>query len=213
MLIIWNCSNWWKNATLSCSKWSLEFSASFMVLKSLFNIMSNIDDKKLGKINFKTYSPIQGIKYGLKVCHPLKQNQCVKESHRESRVYAPINPTLTRNMRSLFSLFNAKQKTDKKKLVKCWRKFNLRHPDCATNKTIKLDTIKQTEKAQNHHQQVLAEAYSRKRLSAQSENPINTKDGQEETIALDAERLAEHLAEPIQVDEQLTVSRKSYYTK
>lgn len=81
--------------------------------------MSNIDDKKLGKINFKTYSPIQGIKYGLKVCHPLKQNQCVKESHRESRVYAPINPTLTRNMRSLFSLFNAKQKTDKKKLVKC----------------------------------------------------------------------------------------------
>lgn len=33
MLIIWNCSNWWKNATLSCSKWSLEFSASFIVLK------------------------------------------------------------------------------------------------------------------------------------------------------------------------------------
>ena len=116
-------------------------------------------------------------------------------------------------MRSLFSLFNAKQKTDKKKLVKCWRKFNLGHPDCATNKTIKLDTIKQTEKAQNQHQQVLAEAYSRKRLSAQSENPINTKDGQEETIALDAERLAEHLAEPIKVDEQLTISRKSYYTK
>ena len=77
-------------------------------LKSLFNVMGNIIDKKFGKINLKTYSAIQDIKYRLKACHPLEQNRCVKEFHRETRLYTPINPTLPRNMRSAFSLFSTK---------------------------------------------------------------------------------------------------------
>ena len=77
--------------------------------------------------------------------------------------------------------------------------------DCTTNKKLKLDATKHAEKAQNHHQQVLAEAYSTKRLSIQSESPESTKNGQEEPIVLDAEQPAK----PIHVDEQLTVSRRS----
>ena len=107
-------------------------------------------------------------------------------------------------MRNSFSLYNAKQKTGKEKLVKRRHEFNLSDPDCTTNKKLKLDTTKQAEKAQNHHPQVLAEAYSTKRLSVQSESPENTRNRQEEPIALDAVQPAE----PINVDEHLTVSRK-----
>ena len=107
-------------------------------------------------------------------------------------------------MRNSFYLYNAKQKTGKEKLVKRRQEFNLSNPDCTTNKKLKLDTTKQAEKAQNHHPQVLAEAYSTKRLSVQNESTEKTKSRQEEPIALDAVQPAE----PIHVDEYSTVSRK-----
>ena len=153
-------------------------------------VMDNTIDKKSGRINLETYSTIQGIKYGLKARHPIEQNRW-KEFHRKSRLHTPINPTLTRNMRSSFSLLNAKQKTDIEKLLKRRHEFNLSEPDCTTNKKLKLDTTKQAGKAQNHHQQILAGTYSAKSLSVQSENTENTKDGQEEPIVLDAEQPAE----------------------
>ena len=40
--------------------------------------------------------------------------------------------------------------------------------------------MKQGEKVQNYHQQVLAEAYNAKILSVQSENSGNTKDGEDQ---------------------------------
>ena len=83
-------------------------------IESSFNVMGSIIDKKAGRINLETYSAIQGIKYVLKARHPLEQNWCVKEFHREIRHYMPINPTLTRNMRSSFYLFNVNRKQTKR---------------------------------------------------------------------------------------------------
>ena len=94
-------------------------------------------------------------------------------------------------MRSSFSLFNVKQKTDIEKLVKRRQEFNLSDLDRTTNQKLKLDTMKQAEKAQNYHQQVLAEAYNAKILSVQSDNSGNTKDGQDQQTVLDAEQFAE----------------------
>ena len=204
-----DCLKWWK---LAKEHYPFLFKLVTGILsifhgsrvESLFNVMGNIIDKKLGRINLATYSAIEDIKSELKARHLLEQNQCVKGFHRKSRLYTPINPALTRNMRNSFSLYNAKQKTGKDKLVKCRQEFNLGDPDCATNKKLKLDPTKQAEKAQNHHQQVLAEAYITKKLFVQIESPENTKNGQEEPIDLD---VAEP-AEPIHVDEQLIVSRK-----
>ena len=112
-------------------------------VESSFNVMDDIIDKKSGRVNLETYSAIQGIKYGLKARHPLEQNRCMKEFHRKSRLYTPINPALTRNMRNSFSLYNAKQKTGKEKLVKRLQEFNLGDSDCTTDKKPKLDTTKQ----------------------------------------------------------------------
>ena len=206
-----DCLKWWK---LVKERYPFLFKMVTGILsifhgpgvESSFNVMGDIIDKKLGRINLETYSAIQDIKYGLKARHPLEQNRCVKEFHRKSRLYTPTNPALTRNMRNSFSLYNAKQKTGEEKLVKRQQEFNLGNPDCAINKKLGLDTTKQAEKAQNYHQQVLAEAYSTKRLSVQSESSENTKNGQEEPIVLDAEQPAE----PIHVDKQLRVSRKSH---
>lgn len=85
-------------------------------IESSFNVMGSIIDKKAGRINLETYSAIQGIKYVLKARTegPLEQNWCVKEFHREIRHYMPINPTLTRNMRSSFYLFNVNRKQTKR---------------------------------------------------------------------------------------------------
>ena len=72
----------------------------------------------------------------------------MKKFHRESRLYTSISPTLTRNMRSSFSLFSAKQKTDREKLVKHRQELYLSEPDYTTNKKLKLDKTKQVKKAQ-----------------------------------------------------------------
>ena len=73
--------------------------------------------------------------------------------------------------------------------------------------------MKQAEKAQNYHQQVLGEAYNAKILSVQSENSGNIKDGQDQQTVLDAEQFAEQPVKPKHVDEQLTVSRNSHGRK
>ena len=51
-------------------------------------------------------------------------------------------------MRSSFSLFSAKQKTDREKLVKHRQELYLSEPDYTTNKKLKLDKTKQVKKAQ-----------------------------------------------------------------
>ena len=48
------------------------------------NFMSNIIQKISKRVNLEAYNAMQDIKYGLKACHPLAQNRCVKEFHRDS---------------------------------------------------------------------------------------------------------------------------------
>ena len=112
-------------------------------------------------------------------------------------------------MRSSFYLFNVNRKQTKRNQSIDDRNLIQAILIVSLTKKLKLATTKQAEKAQNHRQQVLAEAYSTKRLSVQSENPENTKDGQKEPTALNAEQPTEQPAETIHADEHLAVSRKS----
>ena len=160
-------------------------------VESSFNVMGDIIDKKSGRIN------LGKIKYSLKARHPLEENRCVKEFCRKNRLHSPINPTLTRNMRNSYSLYNEKQKTDKEKQVKRRHEFDLGDPDCSTKKKVRLDTRRKAEESQNFHQKVIAEAYNTKRLSIEKGGPENTNTEQdkepEDTVSFNVEQSVENI--------------------
>ena len=121
----------------------------------------------------------------------------MKEFRRKNRLHSPISPTLTRNMRNSYSLYNEKQKHDKEKQVKRRHEFDLGDPDCSTNKKVRLDTRRKAEESQNFHQIVIAEAYNTKRLSIEKGSPENTNTEQdkepEDTVSFIVEQSVENI--------------------
>ena len=133
-------------------------------VESTFNVMGDVIDKKSGRMNMETYSAFQDIKYGLKSRQPLTDQRAVKVFSRKERLFTPIDPKLSTNMRNASKIHNRINRQRDKERKQRTDQFQMKNPNVTTAKRLKLDTVALADKGREDHQRVLAEAYNLKRL-------------------------------------------------
>ena len=117
------CLAWWKLIKHSYPCLFKVVTAALSVfhgprIKSSFNVMGDVMDKKSSQMNMETYSSFQDVKYGLKVRKPKssKSGRSVEYFSREDKYFSPVDKSLARNMRNASELYT-KKKSEKRSLA------------------------------------------------------------------------------------------------
>ena len=144
-------------------------------VESSFNIMGDVIDKKSGRINMKTYSAVQDVKYALQARQPSAKNRSINEFCRKDRLYSPVNPTLANNMRRAYSFYNADLDKKEEEKKKKQEEFQVKK-DSTTRKMLKDSNATDAEEARIQHKKILDSAYNPKRkLPAEDNQPTKAK--------------------------------------
>ena len=164
-----DCLDWWASISdrypciykIVCAALSIFHGPR---VESTFNVMGDVIDKKSGRMNMETYGAYQDIKYGLKSRQPSSNQRAVKLFSRKERLFTPIDPKLSNNMRNASRTYNRINRQKRKEKEERIEQFEMENPTVTTAKKLKLDAVAYADKGRKDHQRVLAEAYSLKRL-------------------------------------------------